>query len=611
MPKVLTEATVEQFRRDGYCTPFSLLEPEEVAEMRGALERLEGRTRRASQGRISHQGPPAPALDDGPGPKSPAAGRGGGSHRPRPSCAGPANGGSRSRARPSTSSWHQDSNYWGLDTDHLVSAWVALSPATVKSGCMRFMPGSHLGPRLPHREDLARRQHALARPGDQRGDRRGRRRQHGGRHRRGSALRPTASPMPLTPIAAATGAHWHRHSLHAARRAANPGRLGQRDPGQRRGQVRLLRARADAGLRLRSVVAVAYHKRTELNHRRIVYPRLGPDGAPHLARAIQRYPAESRFRSAFGREARWTAAREFGTLARARPRTPVGPSGKAAMEDLPYSESDTITVGGDAMSAAAPDFDPMLLSVLSSRFGAILREDEQRRAARQQVGRHQDRARHVLRHPHLRPPAGLHRGVHPGARGGHRPHHPAAHRALRRHRGGRRLPQQLPPTPASPHHADLTLCVPVFFDGKPLFWTVSRAHHADVGAPIPSTYLPYAKTIFEEGLHFPGVRVERSYKEIRDIIRMAKIKVRVPDLWYGDYLAQVGACRTASAGSRSWWRSTGRRPSPNSSRPGWLMGERRAAAAIRTLPAGTWSYENRHDPLPGRRRRGHPGSGRR
>ena len=32
------------------------------------------------------------------------------------------------------------------------------------------------------------------------------------------------------------------------------------------------------------------------------------------------------------------------------------------MEDLPYSESDTITVGGDAMSAAAPDFDPMLLS---------------------------------------------------------------------------------------------------------------------------------------------------------------------------------------------------------------------------------------------------------
>ena len=44
------------------------------------------------------------------------------------------------------------------------------------------------------------------------------------------------------------------------------------------------------------------------------------------------------------------------------------------MEDQPLSEFDTITVGGGAMTAEAPDFDPMLLSVLSSRFGAILRE---------------------------------------------------------------------------------------------------------------------------------------------------------------------------------------------------------------------------------------------
>ena len=34
--------------------------------------------------------------------------------------------------------------------------------------------------------------------------------------------------------------------------------------------------------------------------------------------------------------------------------------------------------------------------------------------------------------------------MHPGARGGHRPHDAPAHRVLRRHRGGRRLPQQLP-----------------------------------------------------------------------------------------------------------------------------------------------------------------------
>jgi len=49
-------------------------------------------------------------------------------------------------------SWHQDLTYWGLENDHLVTAWVALSPATPASGCMRMLPGSHLGGRLEHHD---------------------------------------------------------------------------------------------------------------------------------------------------------------------------------------------------------------------------------------------------------------------------------------------------------------------------------------------------------------------------------------------------------------------------------------------------------------------------
>ena len=40
-------------------------------------------------------------------------------------------------------SWHQDLHYWGLNEDDQVTAWLALSPATVESGCMKFVPGSH------------------------------------------------------------------------------------------------------------------------------------------------------------------------------------------------------------------------------------------------------------------------------------------------------------------------------------------------------------------------------------------------------------------------------------------------------------------------------------
>ena len=53
---------------------------------------------------------------------------------------------------PQFVSWHQDSQYWGLDTAKLVTGWVALSPSTIESGCMRILPGSHVGPDLAHEE---------------------------------------------------------------------------------------------------------------------------------------------------------------------------------------------------------------------------------------------------------------------------------------------------------------------------------------------------------------------------------------------------------------------------------------------------------------------------
>jgi hypothetical protein len=50
-------------------------------------------------------------------------------------------------------SWHQDLTYWGLgETDDEITAWVALSEVSVESGCMRFVPGSHRQPLLPHRD---------------------------------------------------------------------------------------------------------------------------------------------------------------------------------------------------------------------------------------------------------------------------------------------------------------------------------------------------------------------------------------------------------------------------------------------------------------------------
>ena len=49
-------------------------------------------------------------------------------------------------------SWHQDTKYWGLSSDKVVTAWLALSPASIKAGCMRVMPGTHRGEVLSHED---------------------------------------------------------------------------------------------------------------------------------------------------------------------------------------------------------------------------------------------------------------------------------------------------------------------------------------------------------------------------------------------------------------------------------------------------------------------------
>ncbi len=49
-------------------------------------------------------------------------------------------------------SWHQDSAYYGLDPHDEVTVWVAFTPSRKENGCLRVLPGSHIGPDRTHEE---------------------------------------------------------------------------------------------------------------------------------------------------------------------------------------------------------------------------------------------------------------------------------------------------------------------------------------------------------------------------------------------------------------------------------------------------------------------------
>lgn len=96
------------------------------------------------------------------------------------------------------------------------------------------------------------------------------------------------------------------------------------------------------------------------------------------------------------------------------------------------------------------------------------------------------------------------------------------------------------------HAADHSVLVPVFIDGEHMFTAVAKAHQADTGNSVPTTYFAGAKDVYEEGaLIFPAVQVQRDYTSIEDIMRMCMARIRVPQQWHGDFLASLGAARIA------------------------------------------------------------------
>ena len=150
------------------------------------------------------------------------------------------------------------------------------------------------------------------------------------------------------------------------------------------------------------------------------------------------------------------------------------------------------------------------------------------------------------------------------------------------------------------HPADHSILVPVFFEGEHVFTTCAKAHQADCGNSLPTTYMAGARDVYEEGaLCFPCVQVQRGYEEVADVIRMCRQRIRVADQWYGDHLAGIGAARIGELRLKGLCEKYGLETIRSFIREWFDYSERRIAEAIARLPSGTLVGETTHDPYPG------------
>jgi hypothetical protein len=153
MPKLMS-SQIDAYRRDGYVFPLPAISAATAAECRRRLEAFEAASGGPLRGELRHKthllfpwladlvrsDAILDAVEDLYGPNL---------------LCWSTNFFIKEARSPSFVSWHQDSTYWGLSSPDVVSAWVALTPATAANGAMQFIPGTHLRDQIPHRDTFA------------------------------------------------------------------------------------------------------------------------------------------------------------------------------------------------------------------------------------------------------------------------------------------------------------------------------------------------------------------------------------------------------------------------------------------------------------------------
>lgn len=157
------------------------------------------------------------------------------------------------------------------------------------------------------------------------------------------------------------------------------------------------------------------------------------------------------------------------------------------------------------------------------------------------------------------------------------------------------------PYEGNSHAADHCMIVPVIDDeGILRFFVLAKAHQADCGNSRPSSYLADVEDLYEEGaLIFSATKIQEHYETNHDIVRMCQARIRVPDQWWGDFLASLGSVRIGERELLNLGREIGWHMLEGYADRWFDYSEQKMIEAIRRLSSGRVVLESAHDPFPG------------
>jgi N-methylhydantoinase B len=94
------------------------------------------------------------------------------------------------------------------------------------------------------------------------------------------------------------------------------------------------------------------------------------------------------------------------------------------------------------------------------------------------------------------------------------------------------------------HLPDITVVSPLFVEGDLAGFAASRAHHADVGSPVPGSLPVDSRTLEDEGVVISPTRLARGGEVDRELLEELTSQMRNPPQREADLRAQLAANRT-------------------------------------------------------------------
>jgi N-methylhydantoinase B len=139
------------------------------------------------------------------------------------------------------------------------------------------------------------------------------------------------------------------------------------------------------------------------------------------------------------------------------------------------------------------------------------------------------------------------------------------------------------------HLPDVTVVTPVDIAGDIIGYAVSRAHHSDVGGMSPGSMPANSRSIFQEGLVIPPVKLVRQGELCQDLFDLFLANVRTPAIRRVDLLAQVAANNVGGDRLRALVRRYGTDFVSRAFAEVIAYGERRVRQALGLIPDGTYT----------------------